>query len=147
MEISSNAVSLASDLARAARDLQPAVEASLDAAQEMVLEEVARLDQRTYDRPVPVGKKGRPKYTRTGNFKRSPRARKLGPGVRAVYREGPAAEEISGFPGGYAQKLGHIPVSKDGVNRANPSFDETSENLQDTLYERFLVTLQAEWEY
>lgn len=41
-------------------------------------------------------------------------------GVRELTMEGPAGKVIKNYPGGYSQKLATLPVSKDGVSRANP---------------------------
>jgi hypothetical protein len=55
------------------------------------------------------------------------------PGEREIKMDGPAAEPITNYEGGYAEKIQTLPVSADGVNRRNEWHDNTVKASKKTL--------------
>jgi len=66
------------------------------------------------------GAKGsEPAWTRSGDLRRDIKTRKPSKLERIIGPEGNSTKPISGYPDGYAQKLGELKPGPDGVNRRN----------------------------
>lgn len=113
-----------SSLNRAAADIPHAIEAGLEDAATLVNRAKIRQVNKTYQRAIPRGKNGKPRWKRSGAWLNGQSVGRPEPLVREIRDTGKAAEPIKNYPGGYAEKLASLPVSKDGVNRSNAAAAE-----------------------
>ena len=127
------------DVARAVRSLNAtadeiarAVEPALDRYAQVVLNAKARQVQRTYNRPIPKSKNGKPKWKRSGDFQR---------GQTIESETGKRTIKVTGNAEKYEGRLSELPVSKDGVNRRNaaaPDAARIAEPLVKAAFEQEL---------
>lgn len=73
------------------------------------------------------GRKRKRKWNRSHNFQKGVKVERE-PGARRVGMTGAAAQPITNYEGGYAEKLTTLPVSKDGKSRRN-NFAEDTERI------------------
>lgn len=114
--------------------IREAAEKALDRGAKVLVDAQTRAIGRTYARAIPKGKKGKPKWPRSGDLMAGVGKVISEDGQRTVTISGNASKPITNYPGGYAEKLTTLPVSKDGVNRQNnfpqKAVDETVPQLQ-----------------
>jgi hypothetical protein len=125
IDLSTNIADVVRQLNATANEIAPATETALDRFGQVVLNAKRRNVQRTYARPIPRGKNGKPKWKRSGDYLKGQEIISE-TGQRTIRTGGKAAEPITNYPGGYAQKLQTLPASKDGVARANPDVEDTA---------------------
>lgn len=104
-----------------AADIDRATEAGLDAVAEAGEAQKLEAIEETYARPIPTGKNGAPKWTRTGNW-RDNQTTESSEGERSLVTRGPAED--------YEPRLAVLPISPDGVNRRNAAAERTAEWLE-----------------
>jgi hypothetical protein len=92
-----------------------ATRAGLDAVAEETKAEKEAQQNPTYDRPIPRGKNGQPKWERTGQWRDNQVVQNRGADAREILTRGPAAE--------YEPRLARLPTGSDGVDRSNPASD------------------------
>jgi hypothetical protein len=124
IRVDANLQSVISRLNGVRADVPRAIEAGLDDEARVLGNAKIRQVNKTYSRSIPKTKKGKPKYKRSGAWLRGQRTVKAGRFVREIRDTGKAAEPIKNYPGGYAEKLSVLEVSKDGVNRRNAAAPE-----------------------
>jgi len=120
-------------LARA--DIERATEKALDRTSQIVLNEKRRQVAKTYARPIPRGRNGRPKWRRSGDFQ-SNQTIESRTGERTI---GPVGRSSK-----YEGRLAKLPVSKDGVNRRNPATEEAVRIVEPQIEPVFLNEIRTE---
>lgn len=108
--LSVNADAVARELNATAREIERGTEVALDRVAQVALNAKKRMVGRTYARPIPKGKNGKPKWTRSGAFQAGQTIESR-PGQRTITVQG-AAEK-------YEPRLANLPTGADGVNRTN----------------------------
>lgn len=125
------------------QNIDAAMEAGLDHGAQLWQNELSKQIGRTYKRPSKYTYKddnGRTitrEWRRTGDLRRGHRIHKR-KGIRELVLEGNAGKPIKGYPGGYAQKLQTLPVSKDGVDRSN-DYPNDAKRIVEDLANRSIV--------
>jgi len=122
-----------------ARDLPEAIEGGLDRGGEVLMQAQHRQMQITYSRIIPTSRTGRAKWERSGDLLNGQEINSE-PGRRTIVITGPAAEPITGYPGGYAERLADLPTGPDGVNRTN----KFSENAARITEPQVVVAVEQE---
>ncbi len=114
--VQTNFSDVARQLASTRANLPRALEAGLDAAAQVVFNAKTREINRTYARPIPRRKNGKPYWTRSGDWLRGQQINK---GV--LMREILTANRASNYEG----RLANLPNSPiDGKNRTNAAAPE-----------------------
>lgn len=116
--------------------IERASEKALDRGAKSLLDQRAAEVSKTYKRAIPRTKSGKPKWKRSGDLQRGQEIVSK-PGEREIHTTGNAAKPIKNYPGGYAEKLQTMPVSKDGVARANP-YPENAAKAAERNLERII---------
>jgi hypothetical protein len=116
------------DLNRLTRELPQAIEAGLDASATRVLQAKSREVGKTYARPIPRGKNGKPKWKRSGAWREGQTVEKS-VGTRTIRTQGKAEK--------YEPRLANLPTGADGANRTNKAADEAFEKVKPQLGEIF----------
>ena len=129
-----SSAALARDLQRTAERVEAAQEKALDRAAQVTLNAKARTVSRTYKRAIPRGKKGAPKWKRTGAWQAG---QSIGsrPGERIIETTGAAAQ--------YESRLATLPRSKDGVNRRNAAAEDAFAIVEPQLGPVFDAEIRA----
>ena len=96
------------DIQDAANRVDGATEAGLDAAADVLFDAKVDNVERTYQRPIPRGQNGRPRWKRTGKWKAGQRIRKVSRFKRAITTIGAAAKAITNHAGGYEERVGKL---------------------------------------
>jgi len=129
------------DVARAVRSLNAtadeiarAVEPALDRYAQVVLNAKARQVQRTYNRPIPKSKNGKPKWKRSGDFQR---------GQSIESATGKRTIKVTGNAEKYEARLANLKVSKDGVNRRNAAAEDAARIVEPQILPVFESELRA----
>jgi len=101
---------IARALGRLASDIEPAVEAGLDAVATRAKQAKDRQVGRTYARPVRRLKSGNPAWRRSGDLRENQTVEKSR-GSRSIITKGNAEK--------YEGRLSNLPTGVDGINRTN----------------------------
>lgn len=124
---------LAQALADAGLKVAPALEKALDVAAKRALDAKKREVAKTYARPIPRNKNGKPKWERSGDWQRD-QVILRDPGQRTI---GPLGNSEA-----YEERLATLPTGPDGVKRTNPAaekaFDVTEKQVQ-AIFEQELL--------
>ncbi len=114
--------------------IREAAEKAMDVGAKTLVDAQTRAIGRTYKRGIPKSKNGNLKWKRSGDLMAGAGKVISKTGQRTVTISGNASKPIKNYPGGYAEKLTTLPVSKDGVDRRNDfpkkAADDTLPQLQ-----------------
>lgn len=121
LEFSVDAEAIARDLNRLAREIEPAVEAGLDAVATRAKQAKDREVGKTYARKIPRRKSGQPKWRRGGDFREGQTIDKS-PGERTIRTRGKAEK--------YEPRLANLPAGADGINRTNKAAENAAKVIE-----------------
>jgi len=110
--------------------LPDAAESGLDDVAGMALEVKGGEIQPTYQRPIPAGPQGAPKWRRSNDWKEG-QVIESEPGERRILTTGAAAE--------YEGHLESLPSGEDGVNRSNPAAENALPKIEARASDTFEV--------
>ena len=104
IDLSGSALDGLSGMEGAVKD---AVKGALEVGGQLAARQVSQEIAKTYRRSIPVNSKGNPEWKRSGDLERGVEVQESGDEVHVVMT-GPAAEPITNYPGGYAEKLTNL---------------------------------------